>query len=72
MKRSRQILRYKSDIVTKMVLFGYWLAITLRFVLMSTSSLDSGLERPELSSPVTSYKRLTEGIREGLQLRSQS
>ena len=44
------------------VVFGYWLSITLRFVLMS--SLDSAfLDRPEISSPVTSYKRLTEGIR---------
>ena len=44
------------------LVFGYWLSITLRFVLMS--SLDSAvLDRPEISSPVTSYKRLTEGIR---------
>ena len=44
------------------LVFGYWLSITLRFVLMS--SLDSALlDRPEISSPVTSYNRLTEGIR---------
>ena len=43
------------------LVFGYWLSITLRFLLMS--SLDSAvLDRPEVSSPVTSYKRLTEGI----------
>jgi hypothetical protein len=41
------------------LVLSYWLSITLRFYFLSTELF---LDRVEISSPLTSYKRLTEGV----------